>query len=70
MKTETLTAIRNYPTQTTQETIYKDSEGHVKHIETKLNQLRHGTKTIQIRGKTYLLDWSKALTKKQYFNHD
>lgn len=62
-----LKAIREYTSHYNQQTIYKDKEGKVKHIELSKYQTKIGTPTITIKGVIYEVDWSETLTKKQFF---
>jgi len=54
---------RNWQSAYLQQTILTDQQGKVKLILSKATQQpRHGLKTIEIRQKTYVLDWSGVIT--------
>lgn len=62
---ETLTVYRDWKNAYSQMTTLKTKDGQVKAIiNNSLHQPRRGTETIELRGKTYLLDWSKVEPRK------
>jgi len=59
----TLKVNREWYSSQVQQTILTDQQGKVKLILSKATQQpRYGLKTIEIRQKTYVLDWSGVIT--------
>ena len=54
----TLTATREVFGWANKVTIFRDEKGAVKKIDNGKNQIRKGLKSIVIRGKEYLIDWT------------
>jgi len=56
----TLTATREVFGWANKVTVLRDEKGAVKKIDNGKNQIRKGLKSIIIRGKEYLIDWTNA----------